>query len=123
MLFELAFVDGVFHPQEEIYLIKVFQELGLSAVELEEMKKGKFHYQYELPKEENERIKILYHLLLLSKTDDEISDPEIQYMRSVALKLGLRESLANDLAAVFQEHIGKFLHPDKLLNVLKKYYN
>ncbi|MCB0481971.1 MAG: TerB family tellurite resistance protein [Flavobacteriales bacterium] len=123
MLYDLAFADGHFHPSELDYLKNVIRELGLEEGEIEKLKWDEFAFKFELPKEENERIKILYHLLFLSKTDDEVNDSEVEYIRSICLKLGLREDLVLDLTDVVKAHIGKYLHPDKLLDIIKKYYN
>lgn len=123
LLYEMANADAVILPEEESYLDKVFKEIGVSEEEMQALENGTLEFDFKLPHEERLRIKILFHLLFLSRADNDISPEEVDYVRSLSIRLGIREMLVVDLTKVMRDHIGRFMHPDKLLDVLKKYFN
>ncbi len=123
LLYQQAKEDDFVHPFEMKYIFKVVNELGFDNEVLKEVNQNPLPFEFKLPEEEHSRMQILYHLLFLTKFDQEVSDREVNFLKGLGLRLGLRDDFIQDMTDVMKQHIGQIVPPGALLNVIRKYLN
>ncbi len=115
--------DHFIHPNEMRYILKVTNDLGYDQSLLKELEMMGDGFEVKLPKTEPERMQILYHLLFLTKFDQNVSDSEVNFLTNLSLKFAIREDLIRELVEVMRQHIGLIVPPEALLSVIRKYLN
>lgn len=123
MLLRMQSVDREKHLHEMAYIIKVAQHLGLSERDVEDVKQSIDNYELHAPKDEAERMTILYYLLFLMEIDGKISKSEEQFVQQFGFKLGFRTTLTTELIELIKEHANRRLPPEKMIDQIRRYLN
>jgi uncharacterized tellurite resistance protein B-like protein len=123
LLLKLSRKDGKFDEREFSFILQVCNAMNISAEEMREIQLDLDQYHFSAPKNEEERMTVLYYLLFCMKSDHDVSAEEIKLVQKMGFKLGFREQLTDDLIRTVQEHSDRKLPPEKLLINLQKYMN
>ena len=123
LMLRLAKEDQNFHEKEFYYILQVADSMGISPEEIREIQLNLNNYNFDPPKNESERMTVLYYLLFCMKSDREVTKEEIKLVQRVGFRLGFREQLTDDLIRTIIDHSNKSLPPEGLLDNLKKYMN
>lgn len=123
LLLKLAKKDGKFDEREFSFILQVCSSLGISAEEMREIQLRLDNYQFNAPKNEGERMTVLYYLLFCMKSDHVVAEEEVKLVQKMGFKLGFREQLTDDLIRTVRKHSDRKLPPELLLQDLQKYMN
>jgi uncharacterized tellurite resistance protein B-like protein len=123
LLLKLSRKDGKFDEKEFAFILQVCTAMGVAPEEMREIQMDLDQYHFSAPKNEEERMTVLYYLLFCMKSDHHVSEEEIKLVQKMGFKLGFREQLTDDLIRTVQDHSDRKLPPEKLLKNLQKYMN
>jgi uncharacterized tellurite resistance protein B-like protein len=123
LLLKMARHDGHFDEKEFVFILQVGYALNVSPDEMREIQMNLDSFSFQPPKDESERMTILYYLLFCMKSDGKIRQKEIEMITRIAFKLGFRQDLTNDLIIAVKNYGRKKLPPDLLLENIKTYMN
>ncbi|MEM6800673.1 MAG: hypothetical protein AAF696_04670 [Bacteroidota bacterium] len=123
LLIRLSKSDDQIHVNEARFIMDVGSQLGLGTDEITEIENNLDAYPLDPPKSEQERVRILYHLLFMMKMDGEISEEESLLIHQIGLKLGFRPEMVNAMIQLIKEHIHTDVPPDQMLSILRRYLN
>ncbi len=123
LLIRLSKSDERIHTNEARFIMDIGTQLGLDTSEITEIENNPQDYPLRPPKSEQDRVKILYHLLFMMKMDGEVSDDESKLINQIGLKLGFRPEMVNAMIKLIHEHIKTDVPPEKMLEILKRYLN
>lgn len=123
LLLKLSRKDGQFDEKEFSFILQVCSAMGVAPEEMREIQISLDQYHFSAPKNEEERMTVLYYLLFCMKSDHQVSHEEIKLVQKMGFKLGFRAQLTDDLIRTVQEHSDRKLPPEKLLENLQKYMN
>ncbi len=122
-LFHVAASDDNWHPREEDYLEYVTNELGLIPAEVEEVKANYKTYPFDPPREEYPRMITFYYILFMIRSDQVITDEEVQKAKLIGFKLGFNELMTDDLIQVMIDYAQKQLPSNIMIEKVKPYLN
>jgi len=122
-LIKLSRADNHFDEFEFAYILKVGRHIGVDDHIVEQLIKDSTTTELEIPKEEQDRMSILYYMLFLMKVDTIIHEDEIELIHHYGFKLGFSLSMIDEFIAVMHEHKFKKVPTDALLDIIKKYQN
>lgn len=123
LMLKLARKDDYFDEKEFYYILQVANAMEVSAEELRRIQLSVDEYEFNPPKNEQERMTILYYLLFCMKSDGLVKEEEVRLVQKIGFKLGFRQQLTDDLIQTVKKHTTKKLPPEELLASLKKYLN
>ena len=123
LLLKLRSIDKDRDLHEMAYILKVANQLGLSEEDVLAVKSSLDSYPLNAPKNEQDRMTILYYLLFLMEIDGQITKSEEQFVQEFGFKLGFRTTLTTELIELIKEHANKKLPPEKMINQIRKYLN
>lgn len=123
LLFRAARADGEFADQEIRFIFDVGKRLGVPSGTIERLQYQAENYALTIPKNEEERMVILYHLLFMLKIDNVIPDEEQKLYHEVALRLGIRPALSTALLAVAKHHLTTPIPVGEIIPLIKQYMN
>ena len=122
-LIRLSRIDEYFDEFEFSYLLKLGRHLGIEDKTVESMIKHGSTLTLSIPKSEQERMVILYHMLFLMKIDQIITDQEKELVHFYGFKLGFSAEMVDDFISLLEEHKYDSIPKEKMLAVIKKYQN
>lgn len=122
-LIRLSRIDEYFDEFEFSYLLKVGRHLDIDDKRVESMIKESTALPLTIPKSEEDRMTILYHMLFLMKIDKVISDEEKELVHFYGFKLGFPAEMIDDFIKVMEKHKFSKVGPNEMLNVIRKYQN
>jgi len=123
LLFEMAATDKVLTAQEEKFALDVAVHLRLTPSDVREVKEAPMKFKFAPPKEEHERMNILYYILFAMAVDGKIKQEEENFCYKIGLRLGFNDRMTADLIAVMKRYLNKEMPQDALLQEVKKYMN
>ena len=123
MLFMLAEADGDQHEYEDVYINRVGMRLGFTNEEIREIDQSPQKMTFSIPKEEHERMIILYDLLFLMKFDDVVDQSEIDLIHRLGFRMGFRPTMTKEMIGLVSQYLGRPVPKEALLNVVRKYLN
>lgn len=123
ILFELARADDRMHLNEDKFMRKVAERIGLNENEFEEVKFYPERFTFTLPQSSNERFQCFVDLLNLMKVDEDIAKEEIDFIKRIGLILGIHIPLTEDLIALMEKFIGKEVPQEIIEEATQKYLN
>lgn len=123
LLLKMARHDGHFDEKEFVFILQVGNALNVSPDEMRDIQMNLDSFSFQPPKDESERMTILYYLLFCMKSDGKIRKKEIDMITRIGFKLGFRQDLTNDLIIAVKNHGKNKLPPDLLLENIKIYMN
>ncbi len=123
MLIQLANVDEGEAHVERRFIRDVAEQLGLKTSELQEVIDNPDGFPLKPPKEEQERMNILYYLLFTMRVDGVIKEEEERLCYKAGLRLGFNEHLTADLIRVMKTYLHEDIPTEAMLNAIRKYLN
>ncbi len=122
ILRSVSIADGALTHSELDLIRKVGDYYGLSSDEVDDELITN-EPLISLPRDENDRIKILYYMLYLIKADHVVDQEEVKLIHHFGLKLGFREKMLDKLVDISKANIGKGLPLEKMLDTIRQYLN
>lgn len=123
LLLRLKDVDNEETKAEIGYILHVAYQLGLTDVDVAEIRENKQDYSLTPPTEEKDRVMILYYFLFFMSADGEIKKSEERLVKEFGFKLGFRPELTDDLIGVLKDHVNQSIPPERLLEKIRAYLN
>ncbi len=123
MLIMISEVDGQYDANEIALIKDTGNKMGLSVEEIKSVKKNPKGFEFKLPDNMNDRMKILYYLLFMIRVDGKITIREKDMLRKVGFKLCLNPGLLNEMLDVLEKYTNKPIPDNLMLEKVKKYLN
>lgn len=120
-LIKLAEIDEAIKPSEYDFLLAISKQLGFE--------KGEFdllfdqYVSFDPPVFEFERIVQFQHLILLMNIDLEINSKEINFIKELGVRMGLRPRATEEVLKVMHNYPNKVVPPEKLIEIFKTFHN
>lgn len=101
-LLALAKADGTVHPREEKLLYKVGKRLGLKERQIKTILENSERTNALIPDNHNDRMNILYDLLLMIHADEKVEPVEVSFFEEAVGKFGMKREMVQWLLDIFQ---------------------
>jgi uncharacterized membrane protein YebE (DUF533 family) len=102
-LLALAKIDGHVHTKEEKLLYKIGKRYGLKDRQIKELVESKEKFTMNVPDNHNDKMNLLYDLLLMIYADDVVDKHEISFFEDAVKKLGMKKETVKWLLKVFEK--------------------
>lgn len=102
-LLALAKVDGHIHEKEEKLLYKIAKRYGLKDRQVKELVESKEKYKVNVPDNHNDKMNLLYDLLLMIYADDVVDKHEVEFFEDAVKKFGFKKDTVKWLLSVFKK--------------------
>ncbi len=123
LLVYMSQTDNVINESEFSYLIYVCNNLKIDPEELRKFENVHDVEKDILPTSEQDRVNILYHLLFVMNSDDNISPEEEKAVYHLAFKLGFNEETTRDFIELMKKYKLDELPPGSMLKIINKFQN
>ncbi len=100
-LLALAKSDGHMHPKEEALLYKIGTRYGLKDRQVKQLIESQERYEFNIPDNHNDRMNLLYDLILMVYADDVIDPHEVEFCESAVHSFGMQKELVSWLLKEF----------------------
>jgi uncharacterized membrane protein YebE (DUF533 family) len=110
-LLALAKVDGHMHEKEEALLYKIGKRYGLKDRQVKELVDSDEKHFMNVPDNHNDRMNLLYDLVLMVYADDVVDKHEIEFCEEAVEQFGMKKELVKWLLEEF--HKGTPPPPDE----------
>jgi uncharacterized tellurite resistance protein B-like protein len=90
-LLALSRADGHMHEKEEVMLHKIGKKYGLKDRQLKEILDSKEKHQINIPDNHNDKMDVLYDLMLMVYADGVVDKNEIAFCEEVVKKFGMKK--------------------------------
>src|SRR6478736_1089158 len=94
-LLALAKADGFMHEKEEKMLYKIGKRYGLKDRQVKELVDSKEKFQVNVPDNHNDKMNVLYDLMLMVYADEVVEKGEIAFVEGVVKKFGMKKEMVN----------------------------
>lgn len=101
-LLALAKVDGHMHPKEEALLFKIAKRYGLKDRQVKELINLEEKFSVNVPDNHNDRMNLLYDLVLMVYADDVVDKHEIEFCEQAVKQFGMKKELVKWLLSEFE---------------------
>ena len=102
-LLALARVDGNLHPKEEQLLYKIGNRYGLKDRQIRNILESEEKHTVDIPDNHNDRMNLIYDLLLMIHADDRVMKNEIRFFEEAVRKFGMKKEMVTWLLEVFEK--------------------
>ncbi|HEY9048547.1 MAG TPA: TerB family tellurite resistance protein [Ohtaekwangia sp.] len=102
-LLALAKVDGHMHEKEEALLYKIGKRYGLKDRQVKELVDSNEKYSINVPDNHNDRMNLLYDLVLMVYADDVVDPHEIEFCEEAVTQFGMKKDLVQWLLQEFHK--------------------
>jgi len=92
-LLALAKADGFMHEKEEKMLFKIGKRYGLKERQVRELVDSKEKFQVNVPDNHNDKMNVLYDLMLMVYADGVVEKNEIAFCEDVVKKFGMKKEM------------------------------
>lgn len=120
-LIKLAEVDAAMKQAEYDFLIIIAQQLGVSEDEFNKL--FDTYIDFKPPAFEFDRILQFQRLVLLMNVDLDIDRTELQYIRDLGMRLGLRPLATEEILKSMHEYPNKVVPAQRLIEIFKTFHN
>jgi uncharacterized membrane protein YebE (DUF533 family) len=100
-LLALAKVDGHMHEKEEELLYKIGRRYGLKDRQVQQLVESDERYELNVPDNHNDKMNLLYDLVLMVYADEVVDEHEIQFCQDAVRQFGMKEELVQWLLKEF----------------------
>lgn len=100
-LLALAKVDGHMHEKEEALLYKIGLRYGLKDRQVQQLVESDEQYELNIPDNHNDKMNLLYDLVLMVYADEVVDEHEIQFCEDAVRQFGMKEELVGWLLKEF----------------------
>lgn len=101
-LLALAKVDGHMHEKEEALLYKIGKRYGMKDRQVKQLIDNDERCQMNVPDNHNDRMNLLYDLILMVYADDVVDQHEIEFCEEAVRQFGMKKELVNWLLSEFK---------------------
>jgi uncharacterized membrane protein YebE (DUF533 family) len=101
-LLALAKADGSMHPKEESLLYKIGKRYGLKDRQVKTLIETDEKYDIVIPDNHNDKMNLLYDLILMVYADDVVDKHEIEFCEQAVRQFGMKKQLVSWLLAEFE---------------------
>jgi uncharacterized tellurite resistance protein B-like protein len=101
-LLALANVDGHMHEKEVELLFKIGKRYGLKTRQVQELIDSDEQFELVVPDNHNDRMNLLYDLILMVYADEVVDDDEIKFCEEAVNQFGMKKSLVKFLLKEFE---------------------
>jgi len=123
ILYNLSSSDGHISQEEVSFLIGIAKQIGADHLSLENIKNQTVDLAPDYPKEEKDRMTILYYLLFLMKADKHIAEEEKKTIYHYGFKLGFSELMVKEMIDIIESKKDSKIPPDELLQIIIRHNN
>jgi uncharacterized membrane protein YebE (DUF533 family) len=102
-LLALAKVDGHVHEKEEKLLFKIGKRYGLKERQIKELLESKEKRKVIIPDNHNDKMNLLYDLVLMIYADDVVDKHEIEFFEDAVKLFGMKKEMVKWLLTVFKK--------------------
>ena len=102
-LLALAKADGHMHEKEIQLLYKIGHGYGLKEWQIQNLADSKEKFELNIPDNYNDRMNLLYDLILMVFADEVIEKREIAFCEDVAKRFGMKKELVKWLVNIFDK--------------------
>jgi uncharacterized tellurite resistance protein B-like protein len=92
-LLALSRADGHMHEKEELMLFKIGKKYGLKERQLREILESKEKFDINVPDNHNDKMNVLYDLMLMVYADGVVEKSEIAFCENVVKKFGFKKDI------------------------------
>src|SRR6187551_17442 len=100
-LLALAKADGHMHPKEEALLYKIAKRHGLKERQVKALADAKEKFEINVPDNHNDKMNLLYDLILMVYADEVVDKHEIQFCEEAVKQFGMKKGLVTFLLDEF----------------------
>lgn len=104
-LLALAKVDGHMHEKELELLFKIGKRYGLKDRQIQELVDSNEAYSINIPDNHNDKMDLLYDLILMVHADEVIDKHEVIFCEDVVNEFGMRRELVQWMLDSFKQGI------------------
>ena len=120
-LIKLARSDSKLRRQEYDFLRVVANQLGVDKETLDELFNE--YIEFTPPKSEFDRILQFHRLVLLMNIDQQASEEELNFIKDLGVRMGLRPMATDKVLIEMQKYPDKVIPPYRLIEIFKEQYN
>lgn len=102
-LLALARADGEMHPKEVDLLFKIGRRYGLKDRQIQAILDSDETPTLNIPDNHNDRMNLLYDLLLMIHADGKVEANEIAFFEDAANKFGMKKEMVSWLLELFEK--------------------
>ena len=110
-LLALAKADGHMHGKEVQLLFKIGHGYGLKDWQIQNLIDHTDEYEVVVPNNFNDRMNLLYDLILMVFADEVVEEKEIKFVEDVAKRFGLKKEVVRWLIKIFDFDINPEYFP------------
>jgi uncharacterized tellurite resistance protein B-like protein len=123
MLIKIEEADKRIDINEEAFIEYIAGKLGLTENDIKEIRQNPRKFEFKLPDNVNDRLRIFYNLLYMMGIDGEIEEEEKEMCRKLGFRLCINPVLMDDLIDIMVRNLNKRIPEDEMLKAVKKYLN
>lgn len=101
-LLALAKVDGHMHEKEEKLLYRIAKRYGLKDRQVRQLVESDEKYTIIVPDNHNDKMNLLYDLVLMVYADDVVDEHEIEFCEEAVKQFGMKKGLVTWLLSEFE---------------------
>jgi hypothetical protein len=101
-LLALANADQHMHEKEIELLYKIGNKYGLKDWQIQNLMDSKEQFELNVPDNHNDKMNLLYDLILMVYADEVVEDREIKFCEDVAKRFGMKKDIVKWLLKVFE---------------------
>lgn len=120
-LIKLAQIDEAIKPVEYNFLLMISRQLGVGKNEFDQLFEQ--YISFDPPAFEFERIVQFQRLVLLMNIDLEINSKQIDFIKELGVRMGLRPRATEEVLKVMHNYPNKVVPPEKLIEIFKTFHN
>ena len=120
-LVKLAKSDNEIRDKEFEFLCSIAVQLGVTKDEFKLLFEK--YIEFNPPKLEVDRIVQFQRLILLMNVDQDIDAKEMDYIRSIGIRMGLHPGATDEVLKIMHNYEGKVVPPEKLIAIFKTFHN
>ena len=102
-LLALAKADGHMHEKEIQLLFKIAKRYGLKTRQVQELLDSSEKFNVIVPDNHNDKMNLLYDLILMVYADDVVNKDEVEFCHDVAKQFGMKQDLVEWLLKEFKK--------------------
>ena len=123
MLIKIEEADNKIDINEEAFIEYIAGKLGLTEKDINEIRRHPAKFEFKLPDNVDDRLRIFYSLLYMMGIDGEIQEREKEMCRKLGFRLCINPVLVDDLIDIMVRNLNKRIPEDQMVNAVKKYLN
>lgn len=104
-LLALAKADGHMHEKETALLFKIGSGYGLKDWQIQNMVDSTEKFELNIPDNYNDRMNLLYDLILMVFADEVVEKREIVFCEDVAKRFGMKKDVVKWLVDIFEKSV------------------